>query len=99
MDDRIGWIVDDIVALLRQADMGEVLRDFARAVGKRDPVVHFYETFLAQYDHALRKRRGVYYTPDEVVSYIVRSVDWLLQKEFSLKRGLVPIRITRHNDT
>lgn len=88
LDDRIAWIVDDIVALLRQADMGEVLRDFARANARRDPVVHFYETFLGQYDPALRKRRGVYYTPDEVVSYIVRSVDWLLQKKFALKRGL-----------
>ncbi len=88
LDDRIGWIVDDIVTLLRQADMSEVLRDFARANGKRDPVVHFYETFLSQYDPALRKRRGVYYTPDEVVSYIVRSVDWLLQNKFGLKRGL-----------
>lgn len=88
LDDRIAWIVDDIVALLRQADMSEVLRDFARAKGRGDPVVHFYETFLSQYDPKLRKTRGVYYTPDEVVSYIVRSVDWLLQERFGLRRGL-----------
>jgi len=88
LDDRIAWLVDEIVSLLRQADMGQVLRDFARAKGKRDPVVHFYETFLSEYDPALRKKRGVYYTPDEVVSYIVRSVDWLLEKKFALRRGL-----------
>ncbi len=88
LDDRIAWFVDDVVALLRQADMGVILRDFARRKGRRDPVVHFYETFLAEYDPKMRKKRGVYYTPDEVVSYIVRSIDWLLKEKFSLKRGL-----------
>jgi hypothetical protein len=88
LDDRIAWFVDDVVALLRQADMGVILRDFARRKGRRDPVVHFYETFLAEYDPKMRKKRGVYYTPDEVVSYIVRSVDWLLKEKFGLKRGL-----------
>ena len=65
-----------------------MLRDFAKRKGRRDPVVHFYETFLAQYDPKMRKKRGVYYTPDEVVSYIVRSVDYLLKTKFGLKRGL-----------
>ncbi len=88
LDDRIAWFVDDVVALLRQSDMGVILRDFARRKGRRDPVVHFYETFLAEYDPKMRKKRGVYYTPDEVVSYIIRSVDWLLKEKFGLKRGL-----------
>ena len=88
LDDRIAWVVDDVVALLRNATMDSVLRDFARKKGRRDPVVHFYETFLAEYDPKLRKSRGVYYTPDAVVSYIVRSVDWLLKEKFGLKRGL-----------
>jgi len=88
LDDRVAWLVDDLVELLRQADMGEVLRDFAKKKGRRDPVVHFYETFLGQYDPKMKKKRGVYYTPDEVVSYIVRSVDWLLKEKFGLKRGL-----------
>jgi len=88
LDDRIVWLVDDLVELLRQADMGVILRDFARRKKRRDPVVHFYETFLAEYDPKLKKTRGVYYTPDEVVSYIVRSVDVLLQNKFGLKRGL-----------
>jgi hypothetical protein len=88
LDDRIAWLVDDVVALLRESRMEVILRDFARRKGRRDPVVHFYETFLAEYDPKMRKTRGVYYTPDEVVSYIVRSVDWLLKEKFGLKRGL-----------
>jgi len=88
LDDRIAWLVDDLVALLRQADMGVILRDFARRTQRKDPVVHFYETFLSEYDPKLKKKRGVYYTPDEVVSYIVRSVDILLKEKFGLKRGL-----------
>jgi len=88
LDDRVAWLVDDLVELLRLADMSQVLRDFAKKKGRRDPVVHFYETFLAEYDPKMRKKRGVYYTPDEVVSYIVRSVDWLLKEKFGIKRGL-----------
>ena len=50
--------------------------------------MHFYETFLAAYDPALRERRGVYYTPEPVVSYIVRSVDRLLRERFGCPEGL-----------
>jgi predicted helicase len=88
LDGRIAWLVDDLVELLRHCDMGTILRDFARQTGRKDPVVHFYETFLSEYDKKLKKARGVYYTPDEVVSYIVRSVDILLKEKFGLKRGL-----------
>ncbi|MBN2456412.1 MAG: N-6 DNA methylase [Sedimentisphaerales bacterium] len=88
LDDRIVWLVDDLVELLKQADMGVILRDFARRKKRKDPVVYFYETFLGEYDSKLKKKRGVYYTPDEVVSYIVRSVDYLLKTKFGLKRGL-----------
>jgi len=88
LDDRIVWLVDDLVELLKQADMAVVLRDFAQRTKRRDPVFHFYETFLAEYDPKMRKKRGEYYTPDEVVSYIVRSVDILLKEKFGLSRGL-----------
>jgi len=88
LDDRVSWLVDDLIELLHQADMGQVLRDFAKKKGRRDPVVHFYETFLSEYDPKMRKQRGVYYTPDEVVSYIVQSLDCLLKKKFGVKRGL-----------
>ena len=88
MDERIAWLVDDLVALLQNAAMDKVLRGFARTTKRTDPVVHFYETFLAAYDPKLRESRGVYYTPEPVVSYIVRSVDRLLKDKFGLKQGL-----------
>lgn len=88
LDDRIAWAVDDLVLLLDRADMSAILEDFGKATRQEDPVVHFYETFLAAYDPKLRETRGVYYTPEPVVSYIVRSVDAILKRDFGLKAGL-----------
>jgi hypothetical protein len=88
MPDTIDWAVDDIVELLKHADLGEILKDFGKGKGKEDPVVHFYETFLAAYDPKMRELRGVYYTPEPVVSYIVRSIDHLLKTRFNRPKGL-----------
>ena len=88
LDDRIAWLVDDLAQVLKHADMAAVLEDFGKRTRREDPVVHFYETFLAAYDPATRVKRGVYYTPEPVVSYIVRSVDHLLKERFGLGRGL-----------
>jgi predicted helicase len=88
LPDSIAWVMEDIVALLNHADMHEILKDFGKGKGKSDPVVHFYETFLAAYDPKLREVRGVYYTPEPVVSYIVRSVDYLLKEKFKRPKGL-----------
>ena len=79
--------VDDLVALLDRVDLANVHADFGRH-GRRDPVVHFYETFLAAYDPALRELRGVHYTPEPVVGCIVRSIDGILKNTFGLKDGL-----------
>ena len=92
LDDEpfVGY-VQDLVTMLECADMGTILEDFGRGVEngrRRDPVVHFYETFLSAYDPRLRELRGVYYTPEPVVSYIVESIDWLLREKFALKDGL-----------
>ncbi len=87
-DPRISWIVDDLARLLDRADMGGILKDFGRRTRQEDPVVHFYEDFLNAYDPKLRELRGVYYTPEPVVSYIVSSVDRLLRREFGLSDGL-----------
>ena len=65
-----------------------ILRNFGESKGKQDPVVHFYEDFLKAYNPELRRIRGAYYTPLPVVSYIVRSVDQILQDRFKLKGGL-----------
>ena len=87
MPDAISRAVDDVVELLQHADMAEILADFGKA-GKEDPVVHFYEIFLAAYDPKMRGGRGVYYTPEPVVSYIVRSIDRLLRTRFDRPKGL-----------
>ncbi len=88
LDERIVWAVDDLAELLNRSDMAAILQDFGKRTRQEDPVVHFYETFLAQYDPKLRELRGVYYTPEPVVSYIVRSVDQLLKRDFDLVDGL-----------
>ncbi|MCL1469315.1 N-6 DNA methylase [Argonema antarcticum] len=85
---QIDWAIDDLVQLLSQVDMGNILENFGRRTRQEDPVVHFYETFLAAYNSALRKSRGVYYTPEPVVSFIVRSIDAILKDRFDLPLGL-----------
>ncbi len=88
LDERIAWLVDDLAHLLARADMAEILRDFGRRTRQEDPVVHFYETFLRAYDPQTRKARGVYYTPEPVVSYIVRSLDHIVKTRFNRPLGL-----------
>jgi predicted helicase len=85
---EIAWAVDDLAQLLARADMAEVLKDFGKTTKQEDPVVHFYETFLSHYNPQMRQRRGVYYTPEPVVSYIVRSIDHLLKTRFDRPLGL-----------
>ena len=80
--------VDDLSQLLANADMEAILSDFGRRGALQDPIMHFYETFLAAYDPKLREQRGVYYTPEPVISYIVRSVDYLLRERFGCPDGL-----------
>jgi len=88
LDESIVWAVDLLAAILRRCNMNDVLKDFGKAGRKEDPVVHFYETFLAEYSDALRKTRGVYYTPEPVVSYIVRSIHAILKRDFDCPDGL-----------
>lgn len=83
----IAWIIDEIVGLLAGAPVRAMLAGSARRRG-RDPVLDFYETFLQAYDPELRRRRGVYYTPPELVSYVVRSVHRLLQTRLGRRDGL-----------
>ncbi|MEW5883842.1 MAG: N-6 DNA methylase [Armatimonadota bacterium] len=88
LDDRLPWVVDDLVSLLNHADIAAILKDFGKRTRQEDPVVHFYEDFLRAYDPDLREVRGVYYTPEPVVSYIVRSVDHILKTDFGITDGL-----------
>ncbi|MCX6234453.1 MAG: adenine specific DNA methyltransferase [Bacteroidetes bacterium] len=88
LDDRIKWIVDDLADIFRATNVAELLRDFGKATQQNDPMIHFYETFLSEYNPALRKSRGVWYTPEPVVSFIVRAVNDILITEFGLPQGL-----------
>ena len=80
--------VSEVVELLDSANMEAVVRDFGDRNPREDPVIHFYENFLTEYDKQKKVERGVFYTPRPVVSYIVRSVDALLRSEFGLEDGL-----------
>jgi hypothetical protein len=87
----VGWIIDDLTALLADTDPRRVL---ARGRRQQDPILHFYETFLKHYDRALRVRRGVFYTPRELVSWMVRSVHELLKTRLGRPGGLADPSVT-----
>jgi hypothetical protein len=87
-DEPFAGFVEDIIQTLDIAGMDDILGDFGKRGRRSDPVVHFYETFLHAYDPRLRELRGVYYTPEPVVNYIVESLDLLLKSKFGLADGL-----------
>ncbi len=87
-DEPFAGFVEDLIQTLDHADMARILEDFGKRGRRRDPVVHFYETFLQAYDPKVRELRGVYYTPEPVVNYIVQSIDRLLKDQFGIKAGL-----------
>ncbi len=84
MDGRISWIADSLAEMFRVCQLEEVLKEFGEAGGRDDPLIHFYETFLRHYDPKKRKSRGVYYTPEAVVDFIVRAADDSLRNDFNL---------------
>ncbi len=88
IDDRIKWIVDSLVEIFLACNVEEILKNYGKQTKTEEPIIHFYETFLSEYDASLRKARGVWYTPAPVVSFIVRAVDDILKTEFNLPQGL-----------
>jgi len=88
LDHRLVWIVDELVSVFLASDVASIMKDFGKSTKQEDPVVHFYETFLGAYNPALRKARGVWYTPQPVVNFIVRAVDDILKSEFGFADGL-----------
>lgn len=88
IDDRIKWIVDNLVEIFIATNVEELLKNYGKSTKMEDPIIHFYETFLSEYDPKLRKARGVWYTPQPVVNFIVRAVDDILKTEFDLPQGL-----------
>lgn len=95
LDSRLTWIVDELVNIFLASDVATIMKNFGRSTKQEDPVVHFYETFLGEYNPALRKARGVWYTPQPVVNFIVRAVDDILKTEFNLPQGLADISKTK----
>jgi len=95
LDSRIAWIVDDLVQIFLASDVAVIMRNFGKSTKQEDPIIHFYETFLAAYDPSLRKSRGVWYTPEPVVSFIVRAVDDIIKTEFNLPQGLADTSKTK----
>lgn len=86
--------VDDIAEVLQAAEVSHILHEYYRKGKGEDPIVHFYETFLNVYDPATREKRGVYYTPEPVVKYIVRAIHDLLKTHFDLQDGLASKEVT-----
>ena len=94
LPEELAWSVDDVVEVLAVADLPGILDRYYQEGKGNDPIVHFYETFLACYDPAEREKRGVYYTPEPVVGYIVRSLHNILKKEFGELDGLASEGVT-----
>lgn len=95
IDERIVTVVDNLAEVFRATNVEQLLKNFGKATQMHDPIIHFYETFLAEYDPKLRKARGVWYTPEPVVNFIVRAVDDILKTEFDLSQGLADTSKTK----
>ena len=87
LDTRISWIVDALADLFNRVDISKVYAEIWKR-NENDPIIHFYEDFLTDYDKKLKKQRGVWYTPQPVVNFIVRAVDDILKAEFTVTDGL-----------
>jgi len=94
LSQQMEWTIDDISEVLATADVNQILHKFYYQGKGRDPIIHFYETFLTEYDPAEREKRGVYYTPLPVVSYIVRSLNIILKEQFQKDAGFASEGVT-----
>ena len=91
---QMEWIIDDISEILSVTDINRLLHQFFHEGKGKDPIIHFYETFLSEYDPKTRAMRGVYYTPEPVVSYIVRSLHGILKGRFNKPDGFANNNVT-----
>lgn len=88
--------VEDLTSLFDNANIQAVLENFGNREPYRDPIMHFYETFLDAYDPDEKSKRGIYYTPEPVVLWIVRSVHHILQERFNCPDGLADNQTTTY---
>lgn len=87
-DKRTHWILEDIVTTLNSADLGRITQEFSAGDPYSATILHFYETFLSEYDASLREKTGSYYTPKPIVAFICSNVDRLLRTTFGFKNGV-----------
>jgi len=95
LDSRLLWIVEELISIFLASDVAKIMKNFGKSTKQEDPVVHFYETFLAAYNPALRKAKGVWYTPQPVVNFIINAADAILKDEFNLSDGLADTSKTK----
>ncbi|MES2876100.1 MAG: type ISP restriction/modification enzyme [Patescibacteria group bacterium] len=99
-DVRLGYIVDELCEVFSVSNVQEIVHKHLRIQDEtsdsKDPIIHFYEDFLHEYDPAERKRMGAYYTPIPVVKFIVRHVDKILKEEFGITKGLASDQTIDH---
>ncbi len=88
LKESIGWVIDELITVFKACNIDKMLQKFNQVGGRKDPFMHFYESFLKEYNPKLRKQKGVYYTPEPIVDFMVRSVDEILQKDFNIPKGL-----------
>lgn len=88
LDVGLARAIDDLVEIFLVSEPWEIMKNYGSSNLRNDPFLHFYEDFLAAYDPQKRKARGVWYTPEPVVDFIVRAVDDVLKSEFGLPAGL-----------
>ena len=84
LEENVERIIDDLVEIYAHSDLWKILEDFWKTTWRNDPVVHFYEDFLWWYNPKTKKSRWVYYTPEPVVNFIIRWIDYLLKTEFCI---------------
>ena len=92
LDPRVSWIIDDLAKVFQATDVAKIMERFGNTTQRNDPFLHFYEDFLAAYNPKKREVRGVWYTPEPVVDFIVRAVDDVLKTDFGITDGLADSR-------
>lgn len=94
ISEHLRRVLEDIINILNNTDMNAIFRKFHSEKWTDDPIIHFYETFLKEYDPEEKVRRGVFSTPVPVVSYIINSIHSILKEDFNLKNGLAENNVT-----
>lgn len=98
LDKNVAWIVDDLTKAFRAVNVKRVMKLYNSTKEHYDPLLHFYEDFLAAFDPQARKDNGVWYTPHSIVGFMVRSVDELLQRDFGLADGLASTELIEKDE-